>query len=341
MLILVDAMGGDNAPQSVVNGCMDAIGEVEGFDILLIGDSNKINPIIKERNFSDPRLKVHHASDVITNEDMPTRAIKNKKDSSMVVGFNLLKEKKGDVFLSAGNSGALMTGALLILGRIKGVDRPTIPALVPSKGGKVLLVDAGLNSVCKPINYLQFSIIGSIYMKKLFHIENPKVGLINIGVEEKKGTEVVKQAYALMRDSNANINFVGNIEGNDVAEGKVHVAVCDGFVGNILLKFYEGAGSFMMSILKGIFTKSIVSKVSALLIKGGLENFKKTMDRDENGGAPILGVNGNVVKSHGNSSARTIKHVVLKAYHLASSSVLEEIQEEFKNMEVDDIEFSE
>lgn len=337
MIILVDAMGGDNAPDAIVNGCIDAVIEQEGFDILLIGDSEKINKILKERKFNSPRLKITHAQEVITNDDMPTKAIKSKKNSSMVVGFNLLREKKGDVFLSAGNSGALLTGALLLVGRLKGVDRPALGAIIPTKTGKALLIDAGLNSSCKPVNYLQFGIFGSIYMKELFNIENPKVGLINMGSEDKKGNEMIKQAFSMLSESS--LNFVGNIEGNDVIEGKVDVAVCDGFVGNVLLKFLEGAASFMFGALKEMYTKNVISKLSALAIKKDLKSFKQRLDRDEHGGAPILGINGLVFKSHGSSNTKTIKNVIIKAFKIANTSFLGQLCEQFKNMEVGDVEF--
>jgi len=337
LIILVDAMGGDNAPDAIVNGCIDAVMEQDGFDILLIGDSDKINKILKERNFSSPRLKIHHTQEMITNDDMPTKAIKSKKNSSMVVGFTLLKEKKGDIFLSAGNSGALLAGALLLIGRLKGVDRPALGAVIPTKTGRALLIDAGLNSTCKPINYLQFGILGSAYMKELFNLDSPKVGLINIGSEQSKGNEVIKQAFSLL--SKSGLNFVGNIEGNDVIEGKVDVIVCDGFVGNVVLKLLEGAAAFMFGGLKEIYSKNIISKLSALAIKKDLKNFIRRLDKDENGGAPILGIDGLVFKSHGSSNTKTIKHVILKAFKIANTSMLGKLREQFKNMEVRDVEF--
>jgi glycerol-3-phosphate acyltransferase PlsX len=333
--ILVDAMGGDNAPDAIVNGSIDAIKSLEGFDVTLIGDIDQINRAIALRKFSSPRLSVIYAKEVITNEDMPTRAIKSKKNSSMVVGFNMLKEKQGDVFVSAGNTGALLTGALLILGRIKGVDRPALGAVIPTKTGKCLIIDAGLNSTCKPINYVQFGLFGSIYIKGLLNKENPTVGLVNMGTEAKKGTEVLRQAYTLLSDSN--LNFVGNIEGKDVPEGKVDVAVCDGYVGNVMLKFLEGSGSFFGAFLKGMFKRTIFSKLSMLFVMKDMIDFKKMMDPSENGGSPVLGVNGIVIKSHGNSNNKTIKNVIIKAYNLAKSSVFEQIQSSLEKMEVSDV----
>jgi len=334
--ILVDAMGGDNAPKDIVLGCVEAVKQAEGFDVVLIGDKSKIEEILGDKNLSNPRIKIHHASEVICSDDSPTKAIKSKKDSSMVVGFNLLKEKKGDIFISCGNSGALMTGALLILGRIKGVDRPAFPAIVPTKTGKCMIIDAGLNTVCKPVNYQQFGIMGSIFMKEMFNIENPKVGLLNVGSEEGKGNEVIKQSYSLLEKSD--INFIGNVEGSDILKGKADVVVCDGFVGNVALKTIEGAGSFMISLLKDIFYKNLKTKLAALILKSDLKGIKKLLDADEQGGALIIGVNGLVLKSHGNSNVKTIKNVILKAHILAKTKIIETISEEFSNMEVDEIE---
>ncbi len=336
MRILVDAMGGDNAPEAIVNGSIDAIKTQEGFDIVLIGDLERINDILSERKFSSPRIQVIHAQEVITNEDLPTRAIKSKKNSSMVVGFKMLKEKSGDVFLSAGNSGALLTGALLLLGRLKGVDRPALGAVIPTKKGKCLIIDAGLNSVCKPINYIQFGIFGTAYMKGLLNIENPTVGLVNMGTEAKKGTEVLKQAYSMLADSK--LNFIGNIEGKDVMLGNVHVAVCDGYVGNVMLKFLEGASSFFGAFLKGMFKRTIFSKLSMLFVAKDMLAFKKMLDPSIEGGAPILGVDGIVIKSHGNSNDKTIKNVIIKSYNLANSSAFEQIKDSISAMEVKDVE---
>jgi phosphate acyltransferase len=337
LLILVDAMGGDNAPEAIVNGCIDAVLEKEGFNILLIGDGTRIKKTLADRGCANPRLSIRHTSEVISSEDSPSKAIRSKKDSSMTVGFQLLKEGKGDILLSAGNSGALMAGALFILGRIKGIDRPSLASLIPTKKGKALLIDAGLNTVCKPINYQQFGIMGSIYMKELFGIAKPRVGLINVGSEEGKGNDVIKQAYSLL--SSSDINFVGNIEGKDIPMGEADVVVCDGFVGNVVLKFLEGVGSWFIGILRGMFTSSLLAKLSALILKKHLKAFKQQVDADEQGGAPILGVNGLVIKSHGSSTAKTIKYVIInRVYNLAGTTVLNQIREQFKNMEVEDIE---
>ncbi|AUG57704.1 Phosphate acyltransferase [Acetivibrio saccincola] len=336
LVILVDAMGGDSAPESVVNGCIDAVNEADGFEVLLLGDKNKITEILNKRNFKSDRIKIHETTEVITVEDIPTKAIKTKKDSSMVVGFKMLKEKKGDIFVSCGNSGALMAGALLILGRIKGVDRPSLAAIIPTKTGKGLIIDAGLNTVCKPINYYQFGIMGSIYIKAMLGLEKPRVGLVNIGSEEGKGNEVLKQAHTLL--SNSKLNFVGNVEGNDVMMGEVDVIVCDGFTGNVLLKFLEGTASFFMHSLRNIFNTNFKTKLSGLMIKKQFMEYRSKLNPEEHGGAPILGVNGLVFKSHGNSNAKTVKNVVIKASKFASDNVIESIKNEFSNMEVGDVE---
>jgi phosphate acyltransferase len=336
LLILVDAMGGDHAPYEIVKGCMDAITEKEGYEVLLIGDKEKIQTVLTEHKFSSNRLKIHNTTEIITNEDLPTKAIKNKKDSSMVVGFNLLKEKKGDIFISAGNTGALMAGGLFIIGRIEGVDRPALAPLIPTQKGFTLLIDAGANTVCKPINYLQFAIMGTIYMKERFKMESPKVGLINVGSEDKKGTEQIRQAHGTL--SGSNINFIGNVEANQIPMGKVDIAVCDGFIGNVVLKLYEGLGLFFFGGLKEVFYKNIVSKMAALTLKRGLKAFQKRVDPNEYGGTLLLGVDGLVMKSHGSSNAKAIKNSVLKASDLAQNTIIENIREEFKNVEVDDIE---
>ncbi len=337
MIILVDAMGGDNAPEDIVNGSMDAINEAEGFDIVLVGDSRKIGRIINERKFDSPRLRVHHAGDVVTNEDKPTKAIRSKRDSSMVVAFRLLKENKGDVLLSAGNSGALMAGALFILGRMKGVDRPSLPAIVPTRTGNALIIDSGLNTVCKPVNFLQFGIMGSVYMKEIFNVDNPKVGLINVGAEQSKGNELIKQAHSLLAESS--INFMGNIEGKDIMLGGVHVAVCDGFVGNVALKLLEGTAVYFFSNIKRILSKNFLNKIAAALIVKDIKKFSHRLDADEVGGAPILGVKGLVIKSHGSSNAKTIKNVIInRAYALGKTSILKKLNDQFKDWEVKDIE---
>lgn len=335
MLIVVDAMGGDNAPNDIVQGCIDAVNEQEGFNVLLLGDSKRIKKILDENKFNTKRIDVKNTSEIITNDDIPTKAIRTKKDSSLVVGFNMLKQNEGDVLISAGNTGALLTGATLILGRISGIDRPALAPVIPTRKGGVLLIDAGFNTVCKPINYLQFGIMGSIYMKEIFKIEKPKVGLINVGSEEIKGNDTIRQAYTLL--SKADLNFVGNIEGRDIPNGEVDVAVCDGFVGNVLLKFLEGVGTFIYDGLKDVYYKNIISKLSSLLVRGELKKFKKKLDYEEYGGVPVLGINGTVFKCHGNSNAKSFKKSMIKAYSFAKSTIMDQIKHEISLMEVGNV----
>jgi len=335
LLILVDAMGGDNAPHEIVYGCMDAINENSGFDILLVGDKDKINSILKEKNFSSDRLDIYHTTEAITNEDSPVKAIKRKKDSSIVVSLEMIKDRKADVFLSAGNTGALMAGSKIILGMLDGVDRPALMSFLPTSKGLAVIVDAGANTMCKPINLLQFGVMGSLYISEVFGVKNPRVGIVNVGTEENKGNDLVKSAYTLLKQ--ANINFIGNIEGRQVLDGDADVLVCDGFVGNVLIKTLEGAAEYLFGSIKDIFKKSMFTKVSALMVKKELMKFKKHMDYTEYGGVPLLGVNGKVMKAHGSSNAKAIKNAVIRAKSYVRSNVLEQIREDFKNMEVEDI----
>ncbi|MDP4093494.1 MAG: phosphate acyltransferase PlsX [Bacillota bacterium] len=333
MRILVDAMGGDNAPLEIVKGSIDAIREAEGYNIILVGDKAQIEKIIPTKKIDLSRIEIVHTTEVITGEDIPVKAIRAKKDSSLVVAYQMLKNKSADVMYSAGNTGAMLAGALFILGRIEGVDRPAVAPVIPTANGGAMLIDAGLNTMCKPINYLQFAKIGSIYMKEALKVENPRVGLLNVGIEQRKGNELVKQAHDILMASN--MNFVGNIEGSDLPAGNVDVAVCDGFVGNILLKFLEGVGPFIFNNLNDVYSHNIVSKMSYLTVKDRLRKFKKKLDPDEYGGTPILGVEGLVFKGHGNSKAKAVKNAIMKACKFAKTTVLEQIKEEFKNVEVE------
>ena len=330
MNILLDTLGGDNAPGAMVHGAIDAINTTEGFDITLLGDKGAIEDILNNEEYDKNRLHIRHTTQEITNNDKPTRAIRTKQDSSMVVGFNMLKNKEGDVFISTGSSGALLIGAVTILKRIPGVDRPALGTIIPGKKGRVLLIDSGLNMTCRPDHYQQFAYLGSAYMKAVFDVENPKIGLINVGTEDEKGTADVKEANNLLVDSD--LNYVGYIEGKDVFSGVADVVVTDGFTGNVMLKLIEGASDFFFSGVKDVLTANFISKISALLLKKGFKSFKKTLDPDINGGAPILGVNGLVIKSHGNSTAKTIKHVILKADALARSSYMEDIKKELETI---------
>lgn len=330
MMILVDAMGGDNAPEAIVKGCVDALNTEDGFDITLIGDRLSIEKVLADEKYDKSRLFIRHASEVITNDDSPTKAIRSKPDSSLVVGFNMLKEKEGDVFISAGSSGALLAASVMILKRIKGVERPAVGSVIPTKKGKILLLDSGLNHTCRASHYVQFGYLGAAYMKSAFGIESPRVGLINIGTEDEKGTDVVREANAMLRESR--LNYVGNIESRDLFDGITDIAVTDGFTGNVILKLIEGTSSFFVGEIKNIMYENPKSKLAALMLKNGLDRFKRKIDPDVNGGAPILGIDGLVIKSHGSSKARTIKYVVLKAKVLAGSTFIEDIKHDFQTV---------
>ena len=332
MRVLIDAMGGDNAPYAIVKGCVDAIREREGFSATLIGDEAEIKKVLNSEQYDSERISIRHTTQVITNDDAPTKAIREKTDSSMVVGFQMLKKGEGDVFLSAGSSGALLVGSITILKRIGGIDRPCLGSVIPTKGGRMILVDSGLNMSCKAGRYEHFAYLGAAYVKALFHTERPRVGLVNIGSEEEKGPDIVKEANEILKKSS--VNYIGYLEGKDLFDGKADVVVTDGFTGNVILKLIEGSSKYIFSEIKNVLFQNFRTKIGALFLKDGLNQFKRTLDPDVNGGAPILGVDGLVIKSHGSSNAKTIKHVVLKACDLAESSFLEDIKGTFCNMKI-------
>lgn len=332
MRIIVDAMGGDNAPDEVVKGCLEALSINKTVEIELVGDRKKIEKCLKDRSYDSSRLFITDATEEITNNDIPTEAIKKKQNSSIVIGLKKMKNKEGDAFISAGSTGALLAGSLLITGRMKGVHRPALAPVVPSEGGRsTMIIDAGMNTQVKPINYMQFGIMGAEYMKRMFGVESPRVGLVNVGTEENKGNHALKQAYELLK--NSNLNFVGNVEGRDITEGKVDVVVCDGLTGNAMLKVMEGTGRFFMNYLKRIYSMSLASKISFLMIQHELKKLKKQIDPEEVGGTPILGVNGIIYKCHGNSKAKAFRNTIIKACSSACVSVLEQIRNIFAKMD--------
>ena len=332
--IIVDAMGGDCAPQSMVYGCIEAVKKQEGFQVLLTGDEPQIRAILNEQNYEGNRIEIYHTTELVTNDDEPSKIVKRKKDSSMVVAFRLLKEGKGDAVLSCGSTGALLACSIMVLNRIRGVLRPALGTLLPTASGSTLLLDCGLNAICKPTYYPQFAIMGSLYIKYLLGIEAPKVGLLNIGVETRKGPEYVQEAFQLLEQEEG-LHFIGNMEGNEVIAGRADVVVTDGFSGNILLKGIEGTAAFFVKQLKDIFHKNPITNLSGLMVQGELQTLKQTVDVDVLGGAPILGVDGLVVKSHGNSKARTIEHAVLKCVALAKTNMVEELKKEFEKRRVE------
>ncbi|HYE11893.1 MAG TPA: phosphate acyltransferase PlsX [Patescibacteria group bacterium] len=338
MRIAIDAMGGDHAPKSAVEGAVQAVKEY-GVEICLVGIKDEIHKYLSEEDKNNNKIIVIEASEVISNHDTPVTAIKQKKDSSMVVGLKQVKEGSCDAFLSAGSTGAFLAGSLLKVGRIKGIDRPALSPLLPTKKGMCMIIDAGANLDCKPKNLQQFAIMGSIYMEKVMGIHNPRVGLLNVGTEEGKGTELTKQSYELLR--RLNVNFIGNIEARDVAEGICDVCVCDGFAGNVLLKATEGVAQVIFDLLKSVFMQSAVTKIAALMLKKGLKDFKKKFDYKEVGGAPFMGIDGIMIKAHGSSDARAVKNAVRQAKLLYDNKCLEIIRQEISKLEVDTVENAE
>ncbi len=339
MIILLDAMGGDNAPDANIKGAVNAINQIEA-EILLIGNEQIINERVKELYGKDkiedisPRLKIYHTTETIEMEDIPTQAIKRKKDSSMVVGFNLLKENKGDVFISAGNSGALLTGATLLVGRIKGIDRPALAGILPAYKSRLLLIDAGSNTNCKPINLLQFAQMSTIYLRNTFGIENPKIGLLNIGTEETKGNELTKESYKLLKEKSEelDINFIGNVEGRDAFSGKVDAIVTDGFTGNIFLKAVEGLGKFVKRSLKDSMKKNILSIIASIPSLPAMKRFAKMVDYKEYGGALFLGVKKPVVKAHGSSDEKLFEFTIKQAEQFVKNKAVDKMIEEFQKI---------
>lgn len=337
MRIILDAMGGDNAPDANIKGAVNAINKVKA-EVVLVGKEDVIRSKIKEfygkelEEISD-RLKIQNANETIEMEDTPTLAIKHKKDSSMVVGFKMLKAEEGDVFISAGNSGALLTGATLLVGRIKGIDRPALAGILPAYKSQLLLIDAGSNTNCKPINLLQFAQMSSIYLKNTYGIENPAIGLLNIGTEETKGNELVRESYKLLKEKSEelNINFVGNVEGRDAFSGKIHAIVTDGFTGNVFLKTTEGLGKFVKRSLTESFTKNLLSKILSIPALPAIKRFSKTMDYKSYGGALFLGVKKPVVKAHGSSDALLFEYTIIQAEKFVENKAVDKMIEEFEN----------
>lgn len=322
MKIIIDAFGGDNAPLEIIKGARMAKDEY-GVDILLTGSESKIRSVAAENNIKIDDMQIANAEEVITMEDDPSAVIKTKKNSSMALGFDLLSKGEGDAFISAGNSGALVMGATMIIKRIKGVKRPAFAPVLPTLTGCSMLIDGGANVECRPEMLVQFGLMGSIYMNKVIGIDNPRIGLANCGAEEHKGTPLYQEAYQLLKASK--LNFIGNVEGRGVPEGESDVVVADGFTGNIILKMYEGVAGALMGKIKGIFTKNLKNKLAAALVLSDMKEMKKQFDYNEYGGSPILGVSKPVFKAHGSSKARTIKSAVGLTVEFVKNNVVNEI----------------
>lgn len=331
MKILIDGMGGDHAPEAVVEGAVLAATETAN-EICIIGPIDEMKALA-EKYMAKKRLlgsiSFIDATEVITNSESPAMAVRRKKDSTIVKGINLLKEEEVDIFISAGSTGALLAGGLFNIGRVKGIDRPAICSIYPIIGGRPsFLCDAGANAECKPKNLYDFAVMGSIYTEKVLGREKPTVGLVNIGAEEEKGTTLTKESYALLKDSG--LNFYGNIEARDVPKGKCDVIVADGFTGNVILKLTEGMAWNIFKVIKKKFTSGIHARLGSLLLIDKFMEIKKETDYSEYGGAPILGLKRPLVKMHGSSSSNGVKNTILKAIPFVEKDVVGKIQEYIK-----------
>lgn len=329
MKVIVDVMGGDNAPVEIIKGSIDAARDLK-IDLLLVGNQEIINNELNKYDISGLNIEVFNATEVIENTESPTMAIRRKKDSSLVVAFKLLKEGKGDAVVSAGSTGAILAGGLFLLGRIKGIDRAALTPVLPGKHSPFVIVDAGANADCKPNNLLQFAVMGSVYVNSVLGIKNPKVALANIGSEEEKGNELTKQSYSLLKSKLD--NFVGNVEGRDIPEGNVHVVVCDGFTGNMILKVFEGVAGTIFGILKEKIMATTRTKIGGLLLKPVFNSFKKQFDYTEYGGAILLGVDGLVIKAHGSSNAKAFKNAIRQAKNAFDGQMVSIIKNELEKL---------
>jgi glycerol-3-phosphate acyltransferase PlsX len=321
MKLAIDAMGGDHAPKEIVIGAMKAVKEFSDIHITLVGDENKI----KEHLTDSERITIIHTTEVILGTDEPVRAVRRKKDASMVLAARQVTDGAADACISAGNTGALMAAGLFVVGRIEGIDRPALAPTLPTIGGEgFLLLDVGANADAKPEHLLQYAIMGSLYSEKVRGIESPRVGLLNIGTEEKKGNELTKHAYGLLKD--ANINFVGNVEARDLLEGVADVVVTDGFTGNMVLKTIEGTALGMFKMLKTALMSSFTSKLAAAVLKPNLKTLKNTLDYSEYGGAALFGLDAPVIKAHGSSNGQAVFSAIRQTREMVQKDVVGQIK---------------
>ena len=337
MRIIVDAMGGDNAPLAIVKGALQ--GQKRwGVDITLTGDETAIREALAQCGVQElPQgMDIVPTTEEVTMEDDPATVFRRKKDSSMGVGLTLLRDGKGDAFISAGSTGALLTGATLITKRVRGIRRAAMAPVMPTTTGRCVLIDCGANAECTPEYLLQFAYLGSYYAQRVMGIEKPRVGLLNIGAEEEKGDTLRHETYALLKEAGeaGRIHFIGNVEANEAMMGTADVIVTDGFTGNVMLKTMEGVGKFLLKSLKEMFLSSTKTKLAAGLVKGDLGQMKKLLDPSEVGGTPFLGIQKPVIKAHGGSNARAIENAVLRAKEYAESGFIADIQANIEHMRV-------
>ena len=338
MKIIVDAMGGDNAPQAPVMGAVEANREY-GVGVILVGRGETILKVLEDNGIKElpAGVEIAHASEVVEMCDNPATAFREKKDSSLTVGLNLLKDGSGDAFVSAGSTGALLAAATLVVKRIRGIRRAALAPVVPTGNGGAVLIDCGANAECPPEYLLQFAYMGSYYAEHVLGRPEPRVGLLNIGVEPSKGTSLQTAVYPMLVEAGkaGRINFVGNVEAREAVEGAVDVIVCDGYSGNIFLKTMEGTGLYLVRELKGVFTKNLLTKLAAVLVSGGLKQMKKLLSSSEEGGTALVGISKPVIKAHGSSDAYAIKNAVRQAKQYVSSGIIESITENVDVMRLD------
>lgn len=339
MKIIVDAMGGDFAPHAPVEGAVSAVKEL-GATIILVGRAEVILASLEQLGYQElPNgLEIVHAEEVIEVEDNPATVMREKKDASMTVGLNLLKEGRGDAFVSAGSTGALLSTATLIIKRVRGIRRAALAPVIPTATGSAVLIDCGATAECTPEYLLQFAFMGSFYAKRFLDRQEPKVGLLNIGAESNKGTDLHRETYKLLKEAHAEgrIRFIGNIEGKEAILGDADVIVADGFAGNILLKTFEGTALYISGMLKKAFTKNVSTKLAAAMVMGEIGKMKKTLDPNETGGTALLGISKPVLKAHGSSNAYAIRNAIGQALSLAHSSLISDISENIDYMRLPD-----
>lgn len=332
--VAVDAMGGDNAPGEIIKGAVDAVSRRNDIQVLLTGRKEVLESELNKFSYPKEQIQIVPASEVIETGEPPVNAIRKKKDSSIVVGMNLVKNGQADAFVSAGSSGAILVGGQVIVGRIKGVERPPFGALIPTEKGVSLLLDSGANVDARPSHLLQFARMGSIYMEHVVGIPHPRVGIVNVGVEEEKGNALVKETFPLLKEC-SDINFTGSIEAREIPHGGADVIVCEAFTGNVILKLYEGTASTLMHIVKKGMMSSLRSKIGALLVKPALKETLKSFDATQYGGAPLLGLKGLVVKTHGSAKAVEVSNSIIQCVTFKEQKINEKIQESLKTEKQD------
>lgn len=324
--VAVDVMGGDNAPVEPVKGAIDAINESSKIKVFLVGKKDVIKEELKKYQYNEQQVEIVPADEVIETAEPPVMAIRKKKDSSIVKALNMVKGGTCDAFVSAGSTGAVLVGGQVIVGRIKGVERPPLAPMIPTAKGASLLIDCGANVDARPSHLVQFAKMGSVYMESVIGVKNPKVAIVNIGAEEEKGNALVKETFPLLKNC-PDINFIGSIEARDIPAGEADVIVCEAFVGNVILKMYEGVGGVLIKKVKEGMMTSLRSKIGALLVKPALKQTLKAFDLEIYGGAPLLGLNGLVVKTHGSSKSVEIKNSVLQCIAFKEQKINEKIKE--------------